>query len=134
MFGAGFSIPFARLPAVGLELARLTREAAIQEAVFELLTQQYEQAKIVEVRDTPTVQVLDRAVPPERKSYPPRRKIVVVGFVLSVFVGTGAAFFLEHVEKLQGRPKEYEEWIGMGGQIKADIEEFKNRLFRRRKM
>lgn len=133
-FGAGFSIPFAKLPAVGLELARLTREATIQGALFELLTQQYEQAKIVEARDTPTVQVLDKAVPPERRSFPQRRKLVVVGFVFSVFVGVGLSFFLEYVEKVQGRPNEYEEWIGMGEEMKGDLEVLKKELFRRRKM
>ena len=133
-FGAGFSVPFAKLPAVGLELARLMRDAKIQEVVFELLTQQYEQAKISEVRDTPTIQVLDRAVPPERRSFPQRKKLVVVGFIFSVFAGVGLAFFFEYVEKLQKRPREFEEWVGMGEQIKADIEEFKSRLFRRRKM
>ena len=133
-FGAGFSVPFAKLPAVGLELARLTREAKIQEAVFEVLTQQYEQAKITEARDTPTIQVLDKAVPPEQRSFPRRRKLVVAGFFLSVFVGVGLAFFLEYVDRLQERPKEYEEWIGMGEEVKADMEEFKSKLFRRRKM
>ena len=133
-FGVGFSVPFSKLPAVGLELARLMREAAIQEAVFELLTQQYEQAKIAEVRDTPTIQVLDRAVPPEKKSYPPRRKLVIVGFIFSLFVGVALSFFLEYVEKLQGRPEEFGEWIGMGEEVKSDIEELKNKLFRRRKM
>lgn len=133
-FGAGFSVPFSKLPAVGLELGRLMREAKIQEVVFELLTQQYEQAKIAEARDTPTVQVMDRAVPPERRSFPQRRKLVMVGFVFSVFVGVGLAFFLEYVDRLQERPREYEEWVGMGKQIRGDIEEFKSRLFRRRKM
>lgn len=133
-FGAGFSVPFAKLPAVGLELARLTREAKIQETVFELLTQQYEQAKIMEARDTPTVQVLDRAVPPERKSFPQRKKLVMVGFILSLVVGVGLSFFLEYVERLQKRPGEFEEWVGMVEEVKADIEALKSRLFRKRKM
>ena len=132
-FGAGFSISFAELAAVGLELVRLTREAKIQETVFELLTQEFEQAKIAEARDTPTVQVLDGAVPPERKSFPQRKKFVVIGFIFSLFVGIGLSFFLEYVEKLQGRPKEYEEWIGMGEELKGDMRVLTRRLFRRRK-
>jgi len=88
----------------------------------------------VEARDTPTVQVLDKAVPPERRSFPQRRKLVVVGFVFSVFVGVGLSFFLEYVEKVQGRPNEYEEWIGMGEEMKGDLEVLKKELFRRRKM
>jgi len=56
-------IPFSQVPSLSLRLARLIREVRIQEAVFELLTQQYEQYKIQETKDTPTLQVLDRAVP-----------------------------------------------------------------------
>lgn len=132
-FGAGFSVPFARLPEVGLELARLMRDAKIQETVFELLTQQYEQAKIVEVRDTPTVQVLDAAVPPDKRSSPQRRRLVMIGFIFSLFVGVGLSFFLEYVEKLQARPGEYQEWAGMGEELKTDVETLKSRLFRRRR-
>lgn len=132
-FGVGFSVPFSKLPVVGLELARLMREAKIQEVLFELLTQQYEQAKITEARDTPTIQVLDRAIPPERRSFPQRRRLVMVGFIFSLFVGVGLSFFLEYVEKLHGRPSEYQDWTGMGDELKTDVEAIKKRLFRRRK-
>ncbi len=82
-FGAGFSVPFARLPEVSLEYARLLRNVKIQEAIYELLTQQYEQAKIMESKDTPTVQVLDKASPPERKSFPKRSIIISLVFIAS---------------------------------------------------
>jgi tyrosine-protein kinase Etk/Wzc len=65
-----FTVPFARVPEVGLELVRLTRDVKIQEVLVTLLTQQLEQARIAEARDTPIVQVLDRAVPAERASRP----------------------------------------------------------------
>jgi len=132
-FGAGFSVPFARLPEVGLELARRMREAKIQETVFELLTQQYEQAKITEARDTPTIQVLDGAVPPDRRSSPQRRKLVMVGFIFSLFAGVGLSFFLEWVEKIQERPGEYKHWTGMGEELKTDMERIKRRFLRRRR-
>jgi len=63
-------LPTAKFPKVGLEFARLTRDLKVQEVVYTLLTQQLEQAKIAEAKDTPVVQVLDRAVPAIRKSKP----------------------------------------------------------------
>jgi uncharacterized protein involved in exopolysaccharide biosynthesis len=63
-------VPFAKVPEVGLELVRLTRDVKIQEVLVTLLTQQLEQARIAEARDTPVVQVLDRAVPAERYTRP----------------------------------------------------------------
>jgi uncharacterized protein involved in exopolysaccharide biosynthesis len=89
-------VPFARVPRVGLDLARLTREAKVQQTVFELLTQQYEQAKIAEARDSPIVQVLDRAVPAEWKSKPKTRQNMMIAGAVSLFAGIFLAFFLEY--------------------------------------
>jgi hypothetical protein len=89
-------VPFARVPRVGLDLARLTREAKVQQTVFELLTQQYEQAKIAEARDSPIVQVLDRAVPAEWKSKPKTTFNMALAGALSLFAGIFLAFFLEY--------------------------------------
>jgi uncharacterized protein involved in exopolysaccharide biosynthesis len=91
-----FSLPFAKVPEVGLELARLTRDLKVQETVVTLLTQQLEQARIAEAKDLPVVQVLDRAVPPE---YPARPRLLVnliaaaalsllLAVVLTLFVGS----------------------------------------------
>jgi len=54
------------LPQAGVEIMRLWRDLKVQEQVFELLTAQLEEARIRETRDTPTVQVLDAALPPLR--------------------------------------------------------------------
>ena len=130
-FGAGFSIPFAELPEIALELARLTREAKIQSEIYILLTQQYEQAKIAEAKDTPTVQILDEALPPERRSYPQRKKMVIVAGILSLFAGIGAAFLLEYVEGLRSRPDEYGDWKEMVGQLYGDLKSLKSMILRR---
>jgi uncharacterized protein involved in exopolysaccharide biosynthesis len=131
VFGPGFSVPFAELPGVGLELARLTREARIQEEVYGLLTQRYEQARIAEVKDTPTVQVLDRAKPPERRSFPQRKRMVVIAGILSLFVGTMMAFFFEYVEQVKKRPDEYRDWGEIFGQLRGDLRRAKSILLRR---
>ncbi len=76
-------ISMAGAPELGLEFVRLTRELKIQETIFELLKQQYEHAKIQEMRDTPTVQVLDSARVPELKSRPKRVFTAILGGILS---------------------------------------------------
>lgn len=82
-FGAGFAIPFSELPEVSLEYARLLRDVRVQSEIYKLLTQQYEQAKIMELKDTPTVQPLDKAGPPEKRSFPKRRIIVLIALLCS---------------------------------------------------
>lgn len=75
-----------KLPLLGATYFELYRESKIQEALYQLLTQQYELAKIEEAKQIPTVKVLDAAVVPTKKSYPPRIRIVIAGTLLSVTV------------------------------------------------
>jgi uncharacterized protein involved in exopolysaccharide biosynthesis len=67
------------LPLLGVKYADYYRRAKIQETVYELLTQQYELAKIQEAKETPSVKVLDRPKVAEKKSSPPRLLITVMG-------------------------------------------------------
>lgn len=83
------------LPRAGLDVARLWRDVKVQEKVFELLTAQLEEARIRETRDTPTVQLLDRAQPPLHKSRPKRAVIVITGFLIGLAGSAAAALLLE---------------------------------------
>ncbi|HKS74033.1 MAG TPA: GNVR domain-containing protein [Terriglobales bacterium] len=71
--------PIRQLPLLGVKWADLYRETKIQETVYEMLTQQYEMAKIQEAKEIPTVKILDVAAVPEKKASPPRAVIVIVG-------------------------------------------------------
>lgn len=81
------------LPETGLELARYLRESKKQETLYELLTSQYEEARIDEARDVVTVDVLDPPSAPERKLRPHRGVMIAVGFLLSLGVGLAYALF-----------------------------------------
>jgi len=91
------------VPTLALEYGRRLRELKVQETLYTLLTSQYEQAKLTEARDTPTVQVLDPAVPAEKKSKPHIGLNMVISGVLALFVGIFLAFFLEHLERIRGQ-------------------------------
>lgn len=72
------------LPLLGAKYSDYYRRAKIQETVFELLNQQYELAKVQEAKETPSVKVLDPATIPERKSFPPRLLIMLLGTILDL--------------------------------------------------
>lgn len=76
-----------QLPLLGVTWADLYRRAVVQEKVFETLTQEYELAKVEEVKETPSVKVLDDAQVPQ-KGFPPRFWFVFVGTILGVIAGT----------------------------------------------
>ncbi len=95
-------LPVAKVPRLGLELKRLTRDVTIQETVYTLLNQELERAKIAEVRDTLVVQVLDRAVPPTQRFKPARSRIVLMSGMVSIIMGVFIAFALEYLLKQIG--------------------------------
>jgi uncharacterized protein involved in exopolysaccharide biosynthesis len=76
-----------KLPLLGVQWADLYRKAKIQETVYQLLTQQYELTKIQEVKEIPTVRVIDPANLPEKKSWPPRL-LIIVALTATALVGT----------------------------------------------
>ncbi len=107
-----FYIPFKELPDLGMRLARLMREAKIQEQVFELLTSQYEMAKIEEAKDMNTIQVLDKAVPPDTRSAPKKKMIVILSTVVGFFTAIFLAFIKEFVFKVKTQdPDRYNELV-----------------------
>ena len=93
----GIYVPFARVPEVGLELARRARDLKVQETLVTLLAQQYEQAKIAEAKDLPTVQVLDMAVPAQRHSKPSKLLNLMLAGTLSLLAGVVLAFVVDQV-------------------------------------
>ena len=80
-----------RLPALNSEMARLTRELKAVERTYAFVTAQLEEARLEEVKDTRTLDIIDPPVVPERKSWPRRgRTVVLVGalaFVLALGLG-----------------------------------------------
>ena len=92
------------VPALALEYGRLARDLKVQETLYALLISQYEQAKLTEARDTPTVQVLDPAIPAERKSRPKISLNLLIAGMLSLLIGIFWAFFREALNRRKARP------------------------------
>lgn len=84
---------FSDVPDLGLKLGRLIRDVEVQNKLYAFLTQQYEEAKIKEAKDTPTVQVLDYAILPQLKYKPSRARVCIIGFVLSTILSMYYVYF-----------------------------------------
>lgn len=97
---------------------RAFRSVKMQEAVYEFLTEQYEQYRIQESRDTPTVQVLDRAVPAQRKAKPIRWLICVSATAAAFFGSVVLAAFLESIARARrDDPPRFERWRALFGEF-----------------
>jgi uncharacterized protein involved in exopolysaccharide biosynthesis len=81
-----------KLPLLGVTYADLYRRTRVQEAVYEVLTREYELAKVQEAKEIPIVKVVDPADIPEKKNFPPRLLIGISTMCLA-FIG-GIVFLL----------------------------------------
>lgn len=81
----------AEVPETGIASLRLLRELKTQEQLRALLTAQYEQARIDEVRDVSTLEPLDVATPPEKRARPKRSLLVLTGLMLGLGAGVALA-------------------------------------------
>ena len=104
--GHGFDplMPSARVPEMATEYLRKLRQLKYNETLYELLSKQYELAKLEEARDAVVIQVIDRAVPPERKSRPLRALIVLLATVTMLFLSVFIVLLLEHPWKKSEKP------------------------------
>ncbi len=87
---------FTKIPELGIEFIRLQRNVEIQNQLFIFLTKQYEEAKINEAKDTPTLQILDPAVIPIKRSAPKRTIIVLISFALAVFMSIALVVVIDN--------------------------------------
>ena len=78
-----FSVSFNTLPSLGLENARLIREVELQSTIQEILIPQFEQAKLEETKNIPTLQIIDKPKVALNKTKPKRSLIVIGSTVMS---------------------------------------------------
>jgi uncharacterized protein involved in exopolysaccharide biosynthesis len=94
-------VPVGQLPQAGLEFVRKYRDLKYHEALYEILAKQYEAARLDEAKAGGVVQIIDRAVVPERKSWPPRAIWVLVTTGFTMFA---ACFWLLAKSNSQRQP------------------------------
>jgi uncharacterized protein involved in exopolysaccharide biosynthesis len=99
---AGLLVPKGKVPEVGLEYIRRLRDVKYYETIFEIIARQFEAAKLDEAKQGALIQVVDAAVPPDKRSFPKRGIIVVVSTFIGFLVGILVALFqnaLVHLRK-----------------------------------
>ena len=89
-----------KLPLLGVTYADLFRRTKIEETVFELLTQQYELAKVQEAKEIPSVKILDAAVVPTVKTSPHRVLLTLLGALLITLITACWILFRKHWDEI----------------------------------
>jgi tyrosine-protein kinase Etk/Wzc len=95
------NMPLVEIPRLTAEYADLKSDVEIQEKVYVLLTELYEEAQIKEQKDTPTIAILETAYPPEIRYKPMRSLIVIAAFLGSLALAIFISLFADYLENLR---------------------------------
>jgi uncharacterized protein involved in exopolysaccharide biosynthesis len=122
--GTGYeSLPFPsldRVPDLGMQYMRLRREVEIKAKVQAFLAQELERSKIMASRDTPTIQQLDTACPPDKKYRPKRTLIVFIAFLASLFGSAALAFGMDAATRWKENDDSYRRASRILGVLRED--------------
>jgi uncharacterized protein involved in exopolysaccharide biosynthesis len=94
-------VSIGKAPGVSIEYVKKYRDVKYFETLYELLAKQYELARIDEAKNATVIQVLDEAVPPERKSRPKRRLITLLSLIGAGVVAVLIALVLEANDRVR---------------------------------
>jgi uncharacterized protein involved in exopolysaccharide biosynthesis len=103
--------PRGKVTEDGLEYARALREVKYRETILELLTRQYEGARVDEAREGPLIQIVEPAVPPDRPS-PYKWWLLLASALCSIPIGLVAAAGAELLSILRCYRLHAGSWLG----------------------
>jgi tyrosine-protein kinase Etk/Wzc len=92
----------AKLPALGMEFLRLYREVKFQDALYQLYTKMAELTRLDMMKEYSIVQVVDRALPPEKRSNTRLLPTLLVG-ILALFAMIFGSFTYEYWQNNKDR-------------------------------
>jgi uncharacterized protein involved in exopolysaccharide biosynthesis len=101
----GLIVPQGQVPEAGLEYVRKLRDVKYNETIFDILARQFEVAKLDEAKEGALIQVVDPAIPPDRKSFPKRGLIVIGATAVGFFIGIFVALFQAGFQRLKDNPE-----------------------------
>ena len=100
-----FIVPKGKVPQAGIEYIRRVRDIKYNETVFEILARQFEVAKLDEAKQGALIQVVDPAIPPDRRSFPKRALIVIGATFAGLFIGILVALLQAGFRRLNEDPE-----------------------------
>lgn len=100
----GAALPTGKMPEANLEYLRKYREVKYHETLLTALATQYETAHLAEGNSVTQFQVVDRALVPERRSWPPRLIFLALALVFAFIVGSIAIVLKIFARRLYADP------------------------------
>jgi tyrosine-protein kinase Etk/Wzc len=102
--GDSIIVPKGEMTTAGLEYVRRLRDVKYYETIFDILARQFELAKLDEAKEGAIIQVVDHAVPPDKRSFPKRALIVIGATIVGFFIAILCALFQSALQNLKRNP------------------------------
>jgi uncharacterized protein involved in exopolysaccharide biosynthesis len=106
-------IAMDRTPNTSLQYLSTLRNLKFEESIYQVLVKQYEVAKLDEAKNAPLIQIMDKAIVPERKSKPKRSLIVILATLVAFFLAVIWAFIRESLSRAQQQPEQAERILAL---------------------
>ena len=103
---SNLDVPTPRVASASVEYLRVARDMRYHESLYDFLARQLEAARIDEAKNAVVVQVVDRAVEPEKKSSPKRLLIVAITAIAAFLLVCFAVLVREAIRRKQQDPVE----------------------------
>jgi uncharacterized protein involved in exopolysaccharide biosynthesis len=97
----GLIVPKGQVPEASLEYIRKLRDVKYNETIFDILARQFEVAKLDEAKEGALIQVVDPAIPPDRRSFPKRGLIVIGATAVGLLIGIVVALLQAGIEHMK---------------------------------
>jgi tyrosine-protein kinase Etk/Wzc len=101
----GIIVPKGQMTEAGMEYVRKLRDVKYYETIFDILARQFEIAKLDEAKQGALIQVVDPAIPPDKRSSPKRTFMVLGACLCGLFVGVLVAELQAILMRLKADPE-----------------------------
>ena len=101
----GLIVPKGQVPAASIEYMRKLRDVEYYQSIFNQLSGQLELARLDEAKEGALVQVVDPAIPPDKKSWPKRLVFLICGAVIGFLGGIFLALWQANLERMKENPE-----------------------------
>jgi len=109
-FGGDYLLNLKKIPDIYKRYEALVLNINIQKKIYKYLMSEYEQAKIEEAKDLPTIEIIDKAIPAGKRSKPQRAKICILSFFLALILSS-LFVYIRYKLKESGRDQKLHEII-----------------------
>ena len=97
-----------QLPEKTLVLARLTRDRKLNENLYLLLNEKYEESRITEAGKSAGVEIVDTAKPPDEPVRPRKKLNILFGMLFGLALGVGITLLLDFLDDTIKTPEDLE--------------------------